>query len=209
MRWPERLWRGGGPLAAALSLCLGGPVLAHGAGNGPVEGVPIPAITYGQMPVIADHWAEILALAGRQSQPGQEFSRVLNYAKVLRASCLWGLMPGTLGDEASPFNTCANAYLGAGRDLLLRMAAGGDLRAADMSRRIDRELMLSSTALQLCAFSEAPHDTAQIVRPLSAPGHPPTVAALALLALLAAVVARFLTVWLRTGPRMRTEPARH
>lgn len=211
MRRPERLWCGGGPLAAALSLGLSGPLLAHGAGNGPVEGISISAITHGQMPVIADHLDEILTLAARQPQPGQDFTRVLNYARLQRTWCLWGLMPGTLDDEASPFNACAHAYLAAGRDLLLRMEAGGDPRAADLSRRIDRELMLSSTALELCAFSEAPYDTARIVRPLwsAAPGHLPTMAAFAGLALLAAIALRGLAGWLAMGTGLPKAPSGH
>ncbi|AMY67312.1 hypothetical protein [Frigidibacter mobilis] len=164
-------------------------------GGGPVAGVPIPEITHGQMPIVAGHVREILGLAGRQFQPDPDFRRVLNYARIQRSYCLWGLVPGSISDEASPFNACSHAYLAASRDLLLRMVAEGrDSRAADLALRIDHEMMLSSTALDLCSYSASPYDTATTVRPVwsDVPGHAASLTSLlAIAALLAGAAALF------------------
>ncbi|MGA0541860.1 hypothetical protein [Neotabrizicola sp. VNH66] len=167
------LCRAAGTILAALAFWLGlaGLVSAHGSGRGqgPVAGVPIAEITHGQMPVIADHAGAILALAGRFPAPDAEFGRVLNYAKIQRAWCLWGRVPGAVTDEASPFNACSHAWLAATQDLLVRMeaaSAGRSPAVAALARRVEGEMLLASTSLSLCAFSATPYDTAVLVRPV-------------------------------------------
>lgn len=190
----------GWPLCGAVLLLIAlqtGVAPAHvpGAGGAPVAGVPIAEITHGQMPVIARHGSEILALAARQPAATEDFQRVLNYARIQRAYCLWGLVPGSISDESSPFNACSHAYLAALRDLLLRMtAAGGTPAAVDLARRVDRDMIASSTALAYCNHSATPYDTAIVVRPVWADmaGHPASAASLgSLAALLIWAVAMF------------------
>lgn len=177
-----------------------GSANAHVSGSGsvPVAGVLIAEITHGQMPVIARYGSDILALAAWQPVATADFQRVLNYAKVQRAYCLWGLVPGSISDEFSPFNACSHAYLAAMRDLLLRMTAeGGTSAAVDLARRVDGDMIASSTALEFCNFSATPYDTATVVQPVLADmvGHPATVASLggmaALLIMAAAVFVRW------------------
>jgi hypothetical protein len=40
-------------------------------------------------------------------------TRIENYVNLQSFACLWGLVPGSLKDEGSPFNECAHAYLAA------------------------------------------------------------------------------------------------
>lgn len=190
-----RLRTGVMALAFACGLAAGAKAHVSGRGGGPATGVLIPEITHGQMPIIATSVSEILALADRQFDPGPEFRRVLNYAKIQRTYCLWGLVPGSISDEASPFNACSHAYLAASRDLLLRMVADGrDGPAADLAMRINYQMMLSSTALDLCSYSATPYDTASTVRPVwsDVPRHGASLASLlSIAALLAAAGALF------------------
>ncbi|MFN4128343.1 MAG: hypothetical protein ACK4GC_00775 [Paracoccaceae bacterium] len=167
-------------------------------GSGPVAGVPIAEITHGQMPVISRYGSDILALAARQPAATGDFQRVLNYTRIQKAYCLWGLVPGSISDESSPFNACSHAYLAGMRELLLRMTAqGGTPAAVDLARRVDGDMIASSTALEFCDYSATPYDTATVVRPVLADmaGHPGTAASLgglaALLALAAAVFFRW------------------
>lgn len=186
--------------AMSLIACQATAANAHVArsGNTAVTGVPIPEITHGQMPVIAGHLSEILALAARQPAPATDFHRVLNYAKIQRTFCLWGLVPGSISDEASPFNACSHAYLAAARDLLIRMTAGGGTPAAvELARRVDGDMIRASTALQFCNYSALPYDTAKVVWPIWADvaGHPATISSLGGLAAVLAFAAALLTRW--------------
>lgn len=202
----SRAWVAVVALALAAAFATGASAHVSKRGGGPVAGIPILEITHGQMPIIAGHTREILALADRQFDPDPDFQRVLNYAKIQRAFCLWGLVPGSISDEASPFNACSHAYLAASRDLLLRMVATGrDSRAADLAERINYQMMLSSTALDLCSYSATPYDTASTVRPIwsDVPRHTASLTSLlAVAALLAGVVALFERV---TGRRRGAE----
>ena len=156
-------------IAVAFLFALPLEAAAHVSrqGDGQVAGIPIAEITHGQMPVIADHARDILALAAVQPAPSSDFQRVLNYARVQRAYCLWGLMPGSIADEASPFNACSHAYLAAMRELLLRMDSDpANAAADDLVRRVDADMMMSATALEFCNYSAMPYDTATLVRPL-------------------------------------------
>ena len=197
---PDRRAR---PLWCGIVLLIAlqtGVVDAHvpGSGGGPFAGVPIAGITHGQMPVIARHGSDIPALAARQPAATAAFQRVLNYARIQRAHCLWGLVPGSISDEISPFNLCSHAYLAAMRDLLLRMTAGGGTPAVvDLEHRVGTDMIASSTALQFCNHSAAPYDTATVVQPVLADiaGHPATVTSLGGLATFLRLAAAVFVGW--------------
>ena len=174
-----------------LALCLlpAGMAQAHsGAGaTGSDSGIAIPSVTHGQMAVISGFSAEITDLAARQSTPDQDFRRILNYARIQRSYCGWGLVPRGISDEASPFNGCSHAYLAAAQNLLVRMTAlpQPDPRATALARAVDAAMMQDGTALSLCAYSEEPFNTAALVKPdwAAVPSHLPSFAALLALVL--------------------------
>lgn len=177
-----------------------GSAHAHVSGSGgePIAGVAIAEISHVQMPVIARYGSQILALAERQPVEVGDFQRVLNYAKIQQAYCLWGLVPGSISDESSPFNACSHAYLAAMRDLLVRMTVEGSTPAAvDLARRLDVDMIASSTALEFRNYSATPYDTATVVRPVLAAfsGHPSTVASLGGLAALLILAATVFVRW--------------
>lgn len=118
-------------------MALGWPisVAAHGGGSsGSQAGIPIPSLTHGEMAVIDPYYRRIVALAAAATDTDETFRRVLNFAQIQRSYCLWGVMPGGISDEESPFNECSHAYLAAAKAVLLRMrtmkdemVAAGDL----------------------------------------------------------------------------------
>ena len=127
--------------------------------SGSVAGIPIAGIRHGQMPVNARHGSDILALAARQPEASRDFHRVLNFVRIQRTYCLWGIVPCSISDESRA--------LAAMRDLLLRMTAdGGTPATVDLARRVDSDMIESSTALQFSNYSAAPYDTGTVVRPL-------------------------------------------
>jgi hypothetical protein len=156
----------------------------------PGDGIAIASLSHGQMAVIARHRGQILALAARHYPPDDTLRRLTNYAELQDAWCLWGLMPGTIRDEASPFNLCAHAALAAARDALLRLGAlrPDDPAVAGLIRRIDIDMMAEGSALALCQYSDAAFDTATLLRPdwMAVPGHWPSAATLLAIAALAA-----------------------
>lgn len=163
-----------------------GAVLAHGSGQPflPEDGIAIPSLTHGQMAVIARHRAEILTRAARHYPPDDTLRRLTNYAAIQRAWCLWGLMPGTVSDEASPFNICAHAYLAATRDALLRLdqLRPDDRGVSALIYRVDHEMIAEGSALALCQYSADGFSTALLIRPdwRNLWSHFPSLAALAL-----------------------------
>lgn len=177
-------------LAAATLGAL--PALAHS--SAPVaddSGIAIPALTHGQMAVIADYRSQILDLAARQAHTDQTFRRLMNYGAIQYTYCLWGLVPGSLGDETSPFNECSHAYLSAAQALLLHMRAmPGNAptfhaEVEQLASRIDADMVRSGAALVLCQFSTEAFNTASLIRPTwsAIPSHPPSLIAFAVLAM--------------------------
>lgn len=192
-----------GVLAAGILLLAAAPVEAHRKTGGPSHGIAIASITHGEMAVLDGHRRAILARAARQPQADEPFRRVLNYARIQYAFCLWGLAPGSIADEASPFNECAHAYLAAASDLLARMRAAPDVDAADraLGERVDRDLLLAGV-LAVCAYSADAFNTADVIRPRwgDIAAHPPTAAALGGLAA-AATGAALALAWPRLTRR--------
>jgi hypothetical protein len=160
----------------------------------PPEGVSIPSLTHGQMAVIRDNLPAIRALAGARAGFDLTTWRLDDYLNLQSFACLWGLVPGSITDEESPFNECAHAYLAAGRALLLQLAhePGADHKAIDaLISKIEVEMLADGASMNLCRYSDEPFNTNEIVWPhwSMALSHPPTLAALgAVFALLAAGV---------------------
>ncbi len=139
------------------------------------------------MAVISHYGGDILALAGRHTRPDDDFRRILNYARIQKTYCAWGLVPGSVTDEASPFNECSHAYLAAVSDILRRMM-GEPHRAAEidlLAVRINRSMLINGAALQLCRFSGETFNTASTLKPdwAGVPFHPESLATFGLLGL--------------------------
>jgi hypothetical protein len=143
-------------------------VAAHGGGSsGSQAGIPIPSLTHGEMAVIAPYYGQIISLAETASDTDEPFRRLLNFAQIQRAYCLWGLMPGSVSDEESPFNECSHAYLAAAKAVLLQMRTMNGEKAGvdDLVSDIDATLVRNNLSLVLCKFSGESFNTADLVRP--------------------------------------------
>ncbi|ULR44789.1 hypothetical protein [Rhizobium sp. K102] len=179
------------PLALIASLfpLIAGNTSAHErSAGGSHAGLDIPAISHGEMAVIADYRTGIIALASRAVDTNEPFRRVLNYAEIQYSYCVWGRMPGSVTDEESPFNECAHAYLAATKAVLMAMrempreaTAAGEIISA-----IDIDMARRGLALITCQFSGEAFNTAQVVKPnwSRLPLHPASMASLTGLAAL-------------------------
>ncbi len=168
--------RGKGRCASAMRILVldlflsGWPMVAaaHGGGSpGSRAGIPIPSLSHGEMAVIAPYYGRIIALAENISDTNEPFRRLLNFAQIQRAYCLWGLMPGSVGDEESAFNECSHAYLAAAKAILLQMRAlkGEKAEIDDLVSDIDAMLIRNNLSLILCKFSGESFNTADLIRP--------------------------------------------
>ncbi|MDC7785872.1 hypothetical protein PQJ75_14705 [Rhodoplanes sp. TEM] len=167
-------------VAALLLILAAPPALAHSSGARRTDGLRIEPLSHGQMAAIDTHRAAVLALAERG--PSDETGRrLLNYEKLQFLVCLWGVMPGTLDDETSPFNGCAHAYLAATRALLAHLRGRPDATpdVIALAETVDRALLLDGT-LAMCVYSGEPYNTADLILPewSLVPAHPPTLLAL-------------------------------
>jgi hypothetical protein len=198
-------------LAAVIALLLTSPSEAHriaSSGGPPPNGIAIPSLTHGQMAVIADNLSSIRALAGSQIGLDMTTWRLEDYLNLQSFACLWGVVPGSIADESSPFNECGHAYLAAAQALLLhlRKAPGVDHDAVGaLIGRIETEMLANGASLSLCRFSDEPFNTNQIIFPRwsEIPLHPPTAGFAA--AVLTAIVGMAWTAWPR---RIRRPPER-
>lgn len=176
-------WIAGGAFLSAAP-----EALAHSRGGppGPDSGLQVPALTHGQMAGLAPFRAEILALADRHQPVDENLQRLTNHARIQFAWCLWGLMPGTVTDETSPFNSCAHAYLASTRAALKRLQeiAGDRPDTVALVRRVEVAMLENTASLEMCGYSEDRYNTAAIIRPdwPLLPGHRPSLSALALMA---------------------------
>ena len=66
------------------------------------------------MAVIRDNLPAIRALASARLGFDLTTWRLEDYLNLQSFACLWGIVPGSITDEESPFNECAHAYLAAG-----------------------------------------------------------------------------------------------
>ena len=179
-------------LLAALVLLGTSPGEAHriSTHSGPLpEGISIPSLTHGQMAVISDNLSAIRSLASARIGFDMTTWRLEDYLNLQSFACLWGLVPGSIEDEGSPFNECAHAYLAAARALLLQLreVPGANHKAVDtLVSKIEIEMLANGAALTLCRYSDEPFNTNEVIFPRwsEIPSHPPT-AAFAALALVA------------------------
>lgn len=195
---------------AALALTLmSTPALAHrerSNGAAPPDALSIPSLTHGQMNVIANHLADIAALAEAQTPTDSTMRRLQGFVNLQSFVCLWGRVPGSLTDEASPFNECAHAYLAGARALLqhLRDMQGPRAPVNALVAEIEVEMLANGAALSLCRYSDEPFNTAELVLPRwrDVPRHAPSALTLgALLALCLGAAASALR-WLRASSRL-------
>jgi hypothetical protein len=170
MRWPPRFF---GPaanlfLATALLVMLAVPAQAHsGSSATPPPGIQIPSLTHGQMAVIARYRGDILDAARRQTVTDPTFRRLYNHGNLQFTYCLWGLMPGSLGDEESPFNECSHAYLATAKALLTHLATmpSAAREAKALISDIDADMVRSGASWILCQYSGEAFSTGAVVVP--------------------------------------------
>lgn len=199
---------GSGVLLAVICIILTSwPTMlsAHGGGSsGSQAGIPIPSLTHGEMAVIAPYYGRIIAIAEDVSDTDETFRRLLNFAQIQRAYCLWGIMPGSVSDEESPFNECSHAYLAAAKAVLLQMRTmrGGKAQVDDLVSEIDATLVRNNLSLILCKFSGENFNTADLIRPKLADI---VLHARSLLAILLALLAIVAGLWL-TARALRSQP---
>lgn len=160
-----------------LRLAIGGfcllaafPAMAHHLGvahAGPAKGLSIPGLTHGQMVVIAAHRPAILKLADAQTPTDPDLRRLKGYVDLQTFACLWGLIPGAVEDESSPFNECSHAYLAGTRALLMHLLSlpGDNAAVRTLADRIELDMLQNNASLVLCRYSDEPFDTAEIIGP--------------------------------------------
>jgi len=148
------------------------------------QGISIPSLSHGQMQVIAANLSAIRELAERQDPTDLTMRRLQDFVNLQQFACLWGMVPGSLTDEASPFNECAHSYLAGARALLmhLRQMPGGDRRAVDaLVSKIELEMLSDNASLVLCRYSDEPFNTDEVIAPhwSRIPAHLPSLATFA------------------------------
>jgi hypothetical protein len=198
-------------LIATLVMLAASPSEAHriSTRDGPSPaGVSIPSLTHGQMVVIRDNLPAIRALASARLGFDLTTWRLEDYLNLQSFACLWGIVPGGVTDEESPFNECAHAHLAAGRALLLPLAhePGADHKSIDaLISKIEVEMLADGASLNLCRYSDEPFNTNEIIWPHwgMVPFHPPT-AMMAVAAFAGISVAMLWGIW----PRRSVSPLR-
>lgn len=180
-----------GVMSAAYGLLAPAPAWAHQRASQDAllaSGLSIPNLSHGEMAVVERYAPAIRRLADSQVRTDPTFRRLANFAALQRTYCLWGLAPGSLDDEASPFNECLHAYLATLRALLVHMQGmpdGG--RAAALASQMEQAMVESNAASNLCRNSADAFNTAQLIVPQwgDIVSHPPTALALMGLAIMA------------------------
>jgi hypothetical protein len=168
-------------LIAVLSILAISPASAHhqASNDGPIRGVAIPAISHGEMPVVARYRSQVLELAARQPVTDPTLRRLAGFVNLQTFECFWGLVPGSLSDEKSPFNECTHAYLAGVRALLAHMTAmpGNQSAARELEARMTAEIASDPSTGVVCSNSSETFDSADVIGPdwQLAPMHVPTV----------------------------------
>lgn len=181
-------------LLMLFMLSIPTPSSAHHqkAGGGAAIGMAIPSVAHGE--VLAEYRAQILDLAAKQPRTDITLRRLAGFVEMQYFVCFWGLVPGSLSDEESPFNECSHAYVAGAHALLTHMAEmpGDQSAARALAARIEAKLASDPMSGTLCSNSTKDFDIGVIVKPnwqLIAT-HPPTV-----LALTAALVVTTVGLW--------------
>jgi hypothetical protein len=138
--------------------------LAH---TGPSKGLSIATLSHGQMAVIAAHRSAILALAAQQTPTDPTMRRLQGYINLQFFACIWGIIPGSIDDETSPFNECSHAYLAGTRALLMHLLTmqGDRAPVRALADRIELEMLQNNASLVMCRYSDEPFDTGEIIGP--------------------------------------------
>jgi hypothetical protein len=133
----------------------------------PADAIAIPNLSHGQMAVIAENRTAILDLAAKQIPTDPTMRRLEAFINLQFFDCLWGLAPGSVEDESSPFNECSHAYLAATRALLIHLQAmPGDRTAVrSLVTKIEREMLNNNASLVMCRYSDEPFNTAERIAP--------------------------------------------
>lgn len=136
------------------------------------------------MQVIAANLSAIQDLAERQDPTDLTMRRLQDFVNLQKFACLWGMVPGSLTDEASPFNECAHSYLAGAQALLLhlRQMPGGDRPGVKaLVNKIELEMLSDNASLVLCRYSDEPFNTDEVISPhwSSIPRHLPSLATFA------------------------------
>ena len=131
------------------------------------DGISIPDLMHGQMAVIAANRAAVLDLAARQTPTDRVMRRLETYINLQFSTCFWGLVPGSLEDEDSPFNECTHAYLAATRALLLHLQEmpGDRGPARALMATVELAMLNNRAPLVLCRYSGESFNTADVIRP--------------------------------------------
>jgi hypothetical protein len=200
-------------LVAVLLALAASPSEAHrisSRSGPPPEGISIPSLAHGQMVVIRDNLPAIRALASARTGFDLTTWRLEDYLNLQSFACIWGIVPGSVTDEESPFNECSHAYLAAGRALLLQLSRerGADHKSIDaLISKIEVEMLADGASMNLCRYSDEPFNTNEIIWPHWAmiPSHPPT--AMMAAAAFAALGVAVWGAWPRRSARREPQPA--
>lgn len=135
--------------------------------DAPTDAILIPNLSHGQMAVIDDNRTAILDLAAQQMPTDPTMRRLEAFINLQYFDCMWGLVPGSVEDETSPFNECSHAYLAATRALLihLREMPGDRTAVRALVAKIEREMLNNNASLVLCRYSDEPFNTAERIAP--------------------------------------------
>ena len=136
------------------------------------------------MQVIAANLSAIQDLAERQDPTDLTMRRLQDFVNLQKFACLWGVVPGSLTDEASPFNECAHSYLAGAQALLLhleQMPGGDRLGVKALVNKIELEMLSDNASLILCRYSDEPFNTDEVISPRWSriPRHLPSLATFA------------------------------
>jgi hypothetical protein len=156
--------------AALLATMLAAPAWAHGQAASPAAsaaGLAIPGIAHGQMAVFARNRPAILDLASQQNPTDLTMRRLQSFVNLQYFACVWGLAPGGVDDEDSPFNECSHAYLAATRALLAHLQAmpGDRSRADALAAKIEGEIARQDPWQVICQFSNGAYNTDEVIWP--------------------------------------------
>lgn len=152
-------------LLALVSVC---GAAAHGVRvPKDTSGITIAPLSHGQMTVIAEHRDDIHLLATWLADRDAQVRDLLAFSRLQYAKCFRGMMPGSINDEASPFNECSHAYLAADQAILLRMRTlpHWPEKTAQLFDTVERSMIVSGSSLVLCAYSATSFNTASPVDP--------------------------------------------
>ncbi|WP_155931698.1 hypothetical protein [Methylopila sp. 73B] len=117
------------------------------------------------MATLAAFRPRIVVLANRVVATDERFRRLKNHGALQYAYCLWGLVPGAISNEDSPFNGCSHAYLASAWSLLRHMETMPQVKEDALRLASDIEAGWARTPETLCVASAEVFHTAAIVKP--------------------------------------------